>query len=121
LWRRKPLPSASFTATSASRTPVFEDTGLFTRSVGAGTDIVEKEMYTFQDRGENSLTLRPEGTAPVCRAYIEHGMHNLLQPVKLYYFASISVMRGPRRGGTGSTTSSVVRQSETLTRRWMRK
>jgi len=66
--------------------PVFEDTGLFTRSVGQGTDIVEKEMYTFTDKGGNKLTLRPEGTAPICRAYLEHGMPNLPQPVKLYYY-----------------------------------
>ena len=57
--------------------PVFEETGLFTRSVGEGTDIVAKEMYTFTDKGDNQITLRPEGTAPVCRAYLEHGMHNL--------------------------------------------
>ena len=68
-------------------TPAFEDTALFTRGVGADTDVVEKEMYTFEDRGGDSLTLKPEGTAPVCRAYIEHGMHNLPQPVRLYYLA----------------------------------
>src|SRR3972149_5559763 len=54
------------------RTPVFEKTDLFVRSIGGGTDIVEKEMYTFEDRGGESLTLRPEGTAPVIRAYLEH-------------------------------------------------
>ena len=64
-------------------TPVFEDSNLFIRSVGEGTDIVEKEMYTFEDRGGDSVTLRPEGTAPVCRAYLEHGMHNLPQPVRM--------------------------------------
>ena len=66
--------------------PVFEDAGLFVRSVGEGTDIVEKEMYTFEDRGGDLVTLRPEGTAPVCRAYLEHGMHNRPQPVRMYYF-----------------------------------
>ncbi|MES0329088.1 MAG: ATP phosphoribosyltransferase regulatory subunit, partial [Dehalococcoidales bacterium] len=55
-------------------TPVFEDTGLFARSIGEETDIVAKEMYTFEDRGGNQVTLRPEGTAPVCRAYLEHGL-----------------------------------------------
>ncbi|MCX6013056.1 MAG: ATP phosphoribosyltransferase regulatory subunit [Chloroflexi bacterium] len=70
-------------------TPVFEDSGLFVRGVGQGTDIVEKEMYTFQDRGGDNMTLRPEGTAPVCRAYIEHGMNNLPQPVNLYYIAPL--------------------------------
>ncbi len=78
--------------------PVFEDTGLFTRSVGRGTDIVEKEMYTFLDKGGNKITLRPEGTAPVCRAYLEHGMHNLSQPVKLYYLASIFRYERPQAG-----------------------
>jgi histidyl-tRNA synthetase len=78
--------------------PVFEDSGLFIRTVGAGTDIVEKEMYTFQDKGGNKITLRPEGTAPVCRAYLEHGLHNLPQPVKLYYFASIFRYERPQAG-----------------------
>ncbi|MBI3040992.1 MAG: histidine--tRNA ligase [Chloroflexi bacterium] len=78
--------------------PAFEDTRLFSRSVGEGTDIVEKEMYTFEDRGGNKITLRPEGTAPVCRAYVEHGMHNLAQPVKLYYLASIFRYERPQAG-----------------------
>lgn len=67
------------------RTPVFEHTELFLRSVGDTTDIVQKEMYTFNDKGDRSITLRPEGTAGVARAYIEHGMHNNAQPTKLYY------------------------------------
>ena len=79
-------------------TPVFEDAGLFIRSVGEGTDIVEKEMYTFADRGDSKLTLRPEGTAPVCRAYVEHGMQNLVQPVKLYYIAPIFRYERPQAG-----------------------
>jgi len=66
-------------------TPVFEDTDLFERGVGRSTDVVQKEMFTFEDKGGRSLTLRPEGTAPICRAYLEHGMHKLAQPVKLYY------------------------------------
>jgi len=78
--------------------PVFEDTGLFLRTVGEGTDIVEKEMYTFEDRGGNKITLRPEGTAPVCRAYLEHGLHNLPQPVKLYYMAAIFRYERPQAG-----------------------
>ena len=78
--------------------PTFEDTRLFARSVGEDTDIVKKEMYTFEDRGGSSLTLRPEGTAPVCRAYLEHGMHNLPQPVKLYYIASIFRYERPQAG-----------------------
>ncbi len=78
--------------------PAFEDTGLFTRSVGQGTDIVEKEMYTFNDKGGNEITLRPEGTAPVCRAYLEHGLHNRPQPVKLYYIAPIFRYERPQAG-----------------------
>src|SRR3712207_5300335 len=67
-------------------TPTFEHTELFARGVGEATDIVTKEMYTFSDRSDRSLTLRPEGTAPVARAYVEHGMHRHPQPVKLWYF-----------------------------------
>ncbi len=69
------------------RTPAFEFTELFARGVGETTDIVQKEMYTFTDDGDRSLTLRPEGTAGVVRAYIEHGMHNQAQPTKLYYIS----------------------------------
>ena len=69
-------------------TPAFEATELFARGVGASTDIVQKEMYTFADASGRSLTLRPEGTAPVCRAYVQHGMHKLAQPVKLWYLSS---------------------------------
>ncbi len=78
--------------------PVFEDTGLFTRGVGDATDIVDKEMYTFQDKGGGSLTLRPECTASVCRAYLEHGMRNLPQPVKLYSIAPIFRYERPQAG-----------------------
>jgi histidyl-tRNA synthetase len=69
-------------------TPAFETTELFARGVGESTDIVQKEMYTFEDGGGRSLTLRPEGTAPICRAYVEHGMHKLPQPAKLWYLSS---------------------------------
>ncbi|MDA1096265.1 MAG: histidine--tRNA ligase [Chloroflexi bacterium] len=79
-------------------TPVFESTSVFVRTVGPGTDIVEKEMYTFQDRGEDLLTLRPEGTAPVGRAYIQHGMHALPQPVRLFYLAPIFRYERPQAG-----------------------
>jgi histidyl-tRNA synthetase len=68
-------------------TPVFEATELFARGVGESTDIVRKEMFTLADQAGRSLTLRPEGTAPVCRAYIEHGMHKRRQPVKLWYLS----------------------------------
>ena len=79
-------------------TPIFEDTSLFQRSAGEYTDIVQKEMYTFDDRGGNSLTLKPEGTPAVCRAYIQHGMHNLPQPVKLYYISPIFRYDRPQAG-----------------------
>src|SRR5690349_20246932 len=65
-------------------TPIFEDTDLFARGVGESTDIVQKQMFTFEDQGGRSLTLRPEATASVCRAYLEHGMQTLAQPVKLW-------------------------------------
>ena len=69
-------------------TPAFEATELFARGVGTSTDIVQKEMFSLEDGGGRSLTLRPEGTAPVCRAYVEHGMHKRKQPVKLWYLSS---------------------------------
>lgn len=78
--------------------PAFEDAGLFRRGVGEGTDVVDKEMYTFADRGGNELALIPEGTASVCRAYIEHGLHNLPQPVKLYYVTSVFRYDRPQAG-----------------------
>jgi histidyl-tRNA synthetase len=80
------------------QTPGFEDTELFQRTSGSGSDIVQKEMYTFEDRGGRSLTLRPEGTAPICRAYIEHGMHREPQPVKLYTLAPMYRYAAPQRG-----------------------
>lgn len=79
-------------------TPAFEDASLFTRSIGEGTDIVTKEMYVFEDRSHNPLALRPEGTASVCRAYLEHGMNNLSQPVKLYYLTTIFRYERPQAG-----------------------
>ena len=79
-------------------TPTFEGTELFARGVGEATDIVQKEMYTFDDGGGRSMTLRPEGTAPVCRAYLEHGMHKQPQPVKLWYLSSFFRAEAPQRG-----------------------
>ncbi len=79
-------------------TPEFEETGLFERGVGEATDIVRKEMYTFVDKGDRSLTLRPEGTAPICRAYVEHGMHKLPQPVKLWYYCPMFRYEKPQAG-----------------------
>ena len=79
-------------------TPSFEDTALFARTSGAGSDVVQKEMYTFTDRSDRSLTLRPEGTAPICRAYVEHGMHRDPQPVKLFTIAPMYRYGAPGRG-----------------------
>jgi histidyl-tRNA synthetase len=79
-------------------TPVFEDTELFERGVGRSTDIVRKEMFTFEDKGGRSLTLRPEGTASICRAYLEHGMHKQAQPVKLSYLGPFFRHERPQAG-----------------------
>ncbi len=79
-------------------TPGFEDTSLFLRTSGQGSDVVQKEMYTFTDRSDRSLTLRPEGTAPICRAYVEHGMHREPQPVKLFTIAPMYRYAAPGRG-----------------------
>ena len=79
-------------------TPVFEDARLFVRGIGEVTDIVEKETYTFEDRGGDQVTLRPEGTAPVCRAYLQHGMHNLPQPVRMYYLVPLFRYERPQAG-----------------------
>jgi histidyl-tRNA synthetase len=79
-------------------TPAFEDTAVFERTSGQGSDVVHKEMYTFEDRGGRSLTLRPEATAPIARAYLEHGMHREAQPVKLYTIATMYRYAAPQRG-----------------------
>jgi histidyl-tRNA synthetase len=79
-------------------TPVFEDTALFARTAGQGSDVVQKEMYTFTDRSDRSLTLRPEGTAPICRAYVEHGMHRDPQPAKMFTIAPMYRYGTPGRG-----------------------
>lgn len=79
-------------------TPVFEDTAVFARGIGDATEIVQKEMYTFRDQGDRSVTLRPEGTAPICRAYVEHGMHKLPQPVRLWYSGPFFRQEAPQAG-----------------------
>jgi histidyl-tRNA synthetase len=80
------------------RLPIFEATELFARAVGGETDIVSKEMYTFDDRDETTVSLRPEATASVCRAFIEHGMHALPQAVKLYYLGPMFRRERPQKG-----------------------
>jgi histidyl-tRNA synthetase len=79
-------------------TPAIEDTAVFERTSGEGSDVVHKEMYTFEDRGGRSLTLRPEATAPIARAYLEHGLHREAQPVKLYTIATMYRYAAPQRG-----------------------
>ena len=79
-------------------TPIFEDAQVFTKTVAGGTDIVDKEMYIFQDKSGQELALRAEGTAPVCRAYLEHGLFNLPQPVKLYYIGPTFRYERPQSG-----------------------
>jgi histidyl-tRNA synthetase len=79
-------------------TPIFEDAQVFTKTVAGGTDIVDKEMYIFEDKSGQELALRAEGTAPVCRAYLEHGLFNSPQPVKLYYIGPAFRYERPQSG-----------------------
>jgi histidyl-tRNA synthetase len=79
-------------------TPAFEDTELIIRTSGGGSDVVQKETYTFTDRGGRSLTLRPEGTAPICRAYVQHGLHREPQPQKLYTIGPMWRYDRPQKG-----------------------
>lgn len=103
-WRRRArvldVARARFEAAGFGRisTPTFEHTELFHRGVGEATDIVGKETYTFEDRGGRSLTLRPEGTAGVARAFVNHGMHREPLPVKLWYAASMFRYEKPQAG-----------------------
>ncbi len=101
LWQRLTGEVESLCALYGYRkvlTPVFEDTALFARTSGQGSDVVQKEMYSFTDRSDRSLTLRPEGTAPICRAYVEHGMHRDPQPAKMFTIASMYRYGAPGKG-----------------------
>jgi histidyl-tRNA synthetase len=101
MWQRVTGEAARLCALYGYRriqTPGFEHTELFERTSGAGSDIVQKEMYTFGDRSDRSLTLRPEGTAPIVRAYLEHGLHREPQPQKLYTIAPMYRYSAPQRG-----------------------
>ena len=89
---------ANFYRFEKIETPILEETELFSRGIGISTDIVQKQMYILRTRGGDSLTLKPEGTAPVARAYIEHGMQNLPQPVKLWYFSPFFRYEHPQAG-----------------------
>jgi histidyl-tRNA synthetase len=101
LWNRVEQTARQVFATHGFgeiRPPIFEPTELFARSIGLDTDVVSKEMYTFADRDETSVSLRPEATASVCRAYIEHGMHALPQPVRLFYTGPMFRRERPQKG-----------------------
>ena len=96
------------------QTPGFEDTALFQRTAGEASDVVHKEMYTFTDRSDRPLTLRPEGTAPIARAYVEHGLAREPQPVKLF---TIAPMYRYGRQAASPIEFSRSSQSPTPTRR----
>ena len=101
LWQRVTRTAAEVCALYGYRqiqTPGFEDTELFERTSGEASDIVHKEMYTFTDRGDRSLTLRPEATAPIVRAYLEHGLHREPQPMKLFTIATMYRYATPQKG-----------------------
>jgi histidyl-tRNA synthetase len=101
LWNRVEQTANAVFATfgfGEIRVPIFEPTELFARSIGQDTDVVSKEMYTFEDRDETTVSLRPEATASVCRAYIEHNMNQLPQPVKLSYMGPMFRRERPQKG-----------------------
>ncbi len=103
-------------------TPAFEDTELIIRTSGEGSDVVQKETYTFEDRGGRSLTLRPEATAPICRAYLEHGLHREPQPQKLYTVGPMWRYDRPAEGPLPRALAAVgrgdrLRRSRRSTRR----
>jgi histidyl-tRNA synthetase len=101
LWQWVKLEMADVCALYGYRridTPALEDTELIVRTSGGGSDVVQKETYTFTDRGGRSLTLRPEATAPICRAYVEHGLHREAQPQKLYTIGPMWRYDRPQRG-----------------------
>ncbi len=100
-WRRLETLIAAHSASfgfGEIRTPIFEETDLYSRTSGASSDIVRKEMYTFKDRGGRSLTLRPEGTAGAARAYLENGLASAPQPVKLWYVGPMFRYDRPQAG-----------------------
>lgn len=98
-WVRESLIApAKFAGYQLMELPVFEDTALFSRGVGESTDVVSKEMYTFEDRGGRSLTLRPEGTAGVMRAIIESGLDRGPLPVKVWYSGQFFRAERPQAG-----------------------
>ena len=104
---------ASLFGASEIRTPTFEHTEVFLRGVGETTDIVNKEMYTFLDKGGRSITLKPEGTAGVARAFVENGMHSQVLPAKLFYITQCFRYERPQ-ALTLTTHISLPRRSTKL-------
>jgi histidyl-tRNA synthetase len=96
--RQTLIDSAKISGYQLMELPVFEDTELFRRGVGESTDVVSKEMYTFDDRGGRSLTLRPEGTAGVMRSVIEHNLDKLALPIKVWYSGAFFRAERPQAG-----------------------
>ena len=119
--KRKQRMSVSFTATNASKRRCLKIPCFFTRGVGEGTDIVEKEMYTFDDRGSNSITLKPEGTASVCRAYRSTVFRICRNRSNSIIFPRFSATSGRRQAGSANTISSAAKPSAKRTRFWTRK
>ena len=104
------------------RTPIFESTDLFARGVGDSTDVVQKEMYTFKDKGDRSITLRPEGTAAVVRSYIENKMQGIPnQPVKLYYNGPMFRYERKQKDDTVNSLNSALKRLALKIRAWMLK
>ena len=101
--------------------PVFEDTALFARGVGESTDVVSKEMYTFADRGERSVTLRPEGTAGVMRSVIQHNLNAVNYRLSLLITAHSFAMSAHKQAATASCSKLVWKPSVLMIRRWMLK
>ena len=97
---------ASYYGFKPIQTPHLESVELFTATVGATSDIVEKQMYYIKSDSDNNLVLRPEGTAPVMRAYIEHGLHTLPQPVMLWYKGSFFRHENPQKAGSENFSNS---------------
>jgi Histidyl-tRNA synthetase len=96
-------------------TPVFEDTGVFHKAVGESSDIVRKEMYSFTDKGERHLTLRPEATAPMVRAFLEHGFSSKPSPTKFWTFEPMFRAEKPQRGRERLMLSALMRVGVCLT------
>lgn len=92
------IKNAKIYGFSGIETPIIEDTDVFTRGVGQLTDVVEKEMYSFKTKGGDNISLRPEGTAPIMRSFIEHGLYTKPQPVKFFYFAPFFRYERPQAG-----------------------